>query len=113
MESIGDDKPSPQLKEAVPKDMKEFASLIFKSIKGLADAELVHGDLSEFNILNHNEKPYFIDFSQSTSIRDPYALQYLRRDIESLARFFKKHKYEIDIEKEYSLIAKMIEKKNS
>jgi RIO kinase 1 len=98
MESIGNDKPASQLKDKLPKNMKNFAERILKSVKNLYDEGLVHADLSEFNILNHKEKPYFIDFSQATSIKDPNAKSYLQRDVANIVRFFKKHN--LDLKKE-------------
>jgi RIO kinase 1 len=111
MESIGGDTPSPQLKDLPPKKPTDFAAKTLNFVKELAKIGLIHGDLSEFNILNHNEKPYFIDFSQGTSIDDPNALEYLKRDLGNLARFFRKHNVTIDSEKEYNEIKTAIERK--
>ncbi|MBN2368374.1 serine protein kinase RIO [Candidatus Woesearchaeota archaeon] len=110
MESIGGDKPSPQLKDSLPKDLDSFSKKILKSVRELASLGLVHADLSEYNILNHKETPYFIDFSQGTSIKDPNSSDYLKRDLKNIARFFAKHKVTIDPEEEYKRI---VEKKNS
>ena len=52
-------------------------------------AELVHGDLSEFNILYHDH-PYLIDMGQSVTRDHPRALHFLMRDIRNVNRFFKK-----------------------
>jgi len=101
MESIGGNMPAQQLKGHVPENMEEFAEKIIESIRKMAKIELVHGDISEFNILNHNNKPYFIDFSQGTSIKDHNAHGYLKRDINNVVRFFKKHKLVLDAEKIY------------
>ena len=111
MESIGGDSPAGQLKDKRPINPKEFSELVLKSIKDLASLGLVHGDLSEFNILNYNEKPYFIDFSQTTSIEDPNAFDYLKRDLENIAKFFSKMKIEIDAGKQVSDIKKAYQKK--
>jgi RIO kinase 1 len=51
-------------------------------------AELVHGDLSEFNIL-YGDQPYFIDMGQSVTRDHPRAYQFLMRDIRNINRFFK------------------------
>jgi RIO kinase 1 len=59
-------------------------------------AKIVHGDLSEFNILFHEDKPVFIDFSQGTSINDFNARDYLKRDCTNIDRFFKKIGLETD-----------------
>ena len=110
MESIGNDSPAPQLKDSSPKNAEEFAQQVLKFIKELASIELVHGDLSEFNILNYNDKPYFIDFSQGTCTKDPNALEYLKRDIGNIARFFRRLKVEIDVDKEFEKISTLLKK---
>jgi RIO kinase 1 len=108
MESIGNDTPAPQVKDKRPIDPKDFAKKVMIGIKDLAKLGLVHGDLSEFNILNHNETPFFIDFSQSTSTQDPMAMEYLERDLENIMRFFRKLKVDIDKDAEFKKIKKEI-----
>lgn len=81
---------APKLKDAVPKNPKEFFDKIIMNMKKLHKAGLVHADLSAFNILNHNERPVFIDFSQGTTLESPRALEYLERDIRNVCNFFKK-----------------------
>ena len=108
MESIGNNKPASQLKDDIPKDIKGFSRKILDAVKDLAKIGLIHADLSEFNILNYNQKPYFIDFSQGTSVKDPNAVSYLKRDLKNMVRFFKKHKVDIDADKEFDNIKKEI-----
>ncbi|MBN1386434.1 serine protein kinase RIO [Candidatus Woesearchaeota archaeon] len=97
MSMIGE--PAPKLKDRVPKQAKKFLKLIIEQMKRLHRAGLVHGDLSEFNILNHNEKPYLIDFSQSTTTKSINAEELLERDCKNMTRYFKKIGVEIDWEK--------------
>ena len=54
-------------------------------------SKLVHGDLSEFNILYWNGNQYIIDVSQAVSIYHPSALSYLKRDIKNILLFYAKH----------------------
>jgi len=51
-------------------------------------AGLVHGDLSEYNIMIFKDIPYIIDVSQSVRIEHPNAHQFLYRDIINIVRFF-------------------------
>ena len=97
MESIGGDIPAPQLKDKLPKNIEKFSQAIIDSVKDLYKLGVVHADLSEFNILNHEDKPYFIDFSQGTSTKDPNAKEYLERDLKNIKRFFKKHNLDLDV----------------
>ena len=68
-------------------------------MKKLHKANLVHGDLSEFNILNNNENPIFIDFSQCTTLNSGNAMELFYRDIRNIVRFYKKLKIELDEDK--------------
>jgi RIO1 family len=48
------------------------------------DCRLVHGDLSEYNLLYHQGKLYVIDVSQSMEQDHPHALDFLRMDCRSV-----------------------------
>ena len=55
-----------------------------------AKAELVHADLSEYNIMIWKDHPVFIDLSQSTHKNHPSSLIFLRRDLNNINTFFVK-----------------------
>jgi RIO kinase 1 len=81
--------PYPQLRNVRLEDPAET----YAQITGMIDilykkAELVHADLSEFNIL-YGDKPYLIDMGQSVTRDHPRALPFLMRDIRNVNRFFK------------------------
>lgn len=99
MEFIGDDKPAPQVKDLPPKDPEDFFKKTINQVKLLYKNGLVHADLSKFNILNHKEMPYLIDFSQSTTTENPRSKEFLNRDLDNLINFFKKLGVEINEEK--------------
>ena len=54
------------------------------------ECNLVHGDLSEYNILWHDNRPVIIDVSQSVEHAHPYANDFLRKDISNITDFFGK-----------------------
>ncbi|MEM1550470.1 MAG: serine protein kinase RIO, partial [Candidatus Bathyarchaeia archaeon] len=69
------------------------------------DAKLVHGDLSEYNIMVWRGRPVLFDFSQAVSIEHPAANQFLIRDIENINRFFSKIGINvIDVEEIYRVV---------
>jgi len=91
MEYIGDENgPAPQLKDVVlsePTDMyDEVLSFI---IDGWKDAHLVHGDLSEYNVLVWEGQPVLIDCGQAMTNDFFNAKDLLKRDIANINRFFK------------------------
>ncbi|MFT4313025.1 MAG: serine protein kinase RIO, partial [Candidatus Woesearchaeota archaeon] len=87
MQFIGNQKAAPQLKNAEVVDPESFFTQILNQVTLLyKEAKLVHGDLSDFNILCYEQKPIIIDMSQTTPVDDPNAEEYLRRDISNLQR---------------------------
>ncbi len=62
---------------------------IIELIKQLYDkAKLVHGDLSEYNIMIPNGYPVLIDFGQAVTTEHPEARAFLERDIENINHYF-------------------------
>ena len=50
--------------------------------------KLVHADLSEFNMLWHVDKLYFIDVSQAVEPTHPASIEFLLRDCRHVCEFF-------------------------
>jgi RIO kinase 1 len=90
LDCIGGDFPAQQMKDDLPKNPSEFMEDLMDNLRKLYKAGLVHGDLSEFNILNLDGKPVLIDFSQSTTTKSESALELLKRDSRNIAKFFRK-----------------------
>ena len=84
--------PAPRLKDIKRlENSEDFFDEILQFIKLLYQkAKLVHADLSEFNILIHNDKPVIIDISQAVTIDHPKAEVYLVRDIKNIFNYFEK-----------------------
>jgi len=90
MEFIGDEQVALKLKDKKPEHPEKFFREIITQMKRLYKANLIHADLSGFNILNYHDKPVFIDMSQSTPLENPNAMGYLKRDIHNICVLFKK-----------------------
>lgn len=90
--------------EGVVDPQKLFQDVI-ENIKTLyQSAGLVHADLSEFNIMLFDEKPYFIDMGQSVLNDHPNFMHYLQRDVKNVLRFFSKMGVEEDEQKLISYV---------
>ncbi|MCS7143487.1 MAG: serine protein kinase RIO [Archaeoglobaceae archaeon] len=106
MEFIGEDEiPAPTLVE-IGKDLAEldveriFYDIIENIKKLYQKAELVHADLSEYNIMLLKE-PVIIDMGQAVLRDHPKAKEFLKRDLKNLARFFRKFGVKVDEEQIY------------
>ncbi|MBL9037721.1 MAG: hypothetical protein JNG84_04320, partial [Archangium sp.] len=93
MEAIGDaeGRVAPRLIEAGL--TQEQALPLYEQLRGevikMLAADLIHGDLSEFNILMASDGPVIIDFPQVVAAaRNSSSEQYFRRDLGNLLRFF-------------------------
>jgi RIO kinase 1 len=53
-------------------------------------AELVHSDLSEYNVLKYNNELRIKDFGSAVSNKHPSAVEFLIRDITNINKFFEK-----------------------
>ena len=87
IEFIGDENgnPSQPVKNHKPENPDEFFNKLLVELKKfINDAKLVHGDLSNYNILNKDETPVIIDVSQSVVLDNPISKELLERDINTL-----------------------------
>jgi RIO kinase 2 len=78
---------------AIPEPAATLRRILFKLRLLFCDARLVHGDLSEYNILMADSGQFvFIDWPQSVAATDPGASELLTRDISNITKFFaRKH----------------------
>ncbi len=92
MEYIGDERgPAPLLKEVLPKDVEEFRELLLDSLSRLYyDAGIIHADLSEYNVLVWEDKPFLIDMGQATTWEHPLAYEFFYRDMNQLVKMLKR-----------------------
>ena len=110
MEYIGDEeRGAPLLREIKIDEPKKIFEKIIKNIKLMYwKAQLVHADLSEYNILVWEREPIIIDVGQTVKKSNPMAQSFLERDVENLVHFFKKF---FSIEKDY-VMKKIVEEKS-
>jgi len=98
---LGDKKgyPAPRLKDVQlsgdQDEMQERWSFFYRQVLGYVrvlyqKCRLVHADLSEYNMLYHQDKVWVIDVSQSVEHDHPRSLEFLRMDIKNVTDFFKR-----------------------
>jgi RIO kinase 1 len=93
MEYVGDERgPAPSMRFTPPRDAEEAERwkriLVDFIVRGLREADLVHADLSEFNVLVFRGEPVVIDVGQAVVGKHPNAADFLRRDVENVLRHF-------------------------
>ncbi|GBC75577.1 hypothetical protein HRbin06_00895 [archaeon HR06] len=90
MEFIGENgKPAPTL--LYSKVSKRDYLRIINMVKLLyKKAKLIHADLSEFNIFKWKRRLVIFDLGSAVDSSHPLALEFLRRDLENINRFFYK-----------------------
>ena len=108
MEFIGEKGTSaPSLKEQPPENPEKVYRLMLTYLSRLyRKADLIHGDLSEYNIMMWKKKPVLFDMSQSVPSSHPLARSLLERDIANLNRFFSRLSVKVlPKEEAYKLVA--------
>lgn len=94
MSFIGENhRPAPKLKDVMFKvaDLTLVYEDVIETMRKLyLDAHIVHADLSEYNILWHDGKCWYIDVSQAVERNHPRALEFLFRDCTNVSVFFTK-----------------------
>lgn len=108
MEFLGDKKgnPAPRLKdiEMIDGDVEERWKALYLQLLGymhtlFQSCRLVHADLSEYNILYHQDRLWLIDVSQSVEHDHPRSLEFLRMDVKNVNAFFQRKGVDVISEK--------------
>ncbi len=92
MEFIGDNgETAPLLRETELSNPQRVYERILANVQKLYQkAKLVHGDLSEYNVMIWHGNPIIFDVSQAVLRQHPMADQFLRRDINNINHYFKR-----------------------
>jgi len=87
----GEGRPAPRLNDVVltPEQAREFHSTLIREVVRMLCAGVVHGDLSEYNVLVGGEGPVIIDLPQAVDAAgNAHASSMLDRDVGNLTRYF-------------------------
>jgi RIO kinase 1 len=74
------------------REAREIYQQLLREVTRMLSAGVIHGDLSEFNVLMSEHGPVLIDFPQSINAANSQsARKFLLRDVENLHRFADRH----------------------
>ncbi|WP_440007229.1 serine/threonine-protein kinase Rio1 [Halomicrococcus sp. SG-WS-1] len=91
MEFLGDDgERAPTLDDAHLENPETAYGVVREYMRRLYDAGLVHGDLSEYNIIVHDGELCIIDLGQAVTLHHPNSGDFLTRDCANVAAFFQR-----------------------
>jgi RIO kinase 1 len=79
----------------------------------LYDAGMIHGDLSEYNVVVTESQLYVIDVGQAVTIHHPNSDDFLERDCENVANFFARQGIETDGEQLHAYILEHADPRSS
>lgn len=79
---------APRLNEVEIQNPETCYEVVVEYASRLYEAGVVHGDLSEYNLLVHEGDIVVIDMGQSVDVRHPHSDDLLENDCENVARFF-------------------------
>ncbi|MBI3098785.1 MAG: serine protein kinase RIO [Planctomycetes bacterium] len=95
MEFVGEgDSPAPPLQEIdlTPEQAQRTLDRLTSEVERMLAANIVHGDLSAYNVLWWNGRPRIIDVPQAVDPRfNPNARRLLERDLENVHRYCGRH----------------------
>jgi RIO kinase 1 len=67
-------------------------------MRRLYSAGLVHGDLSEYNVVFHEGQLVVLDLGQAVTVHHPNSREFLERDCENVASFFGRQGLEVSVD---------------
>jgi RIO kinase 1 len=96
MEYIGTEEGRAKRLSEVDVENPETAyEVVREYMRRLHGAGLVHGDLSEYNIVFHEGGLYVLDLGQAVTVHHANSREFLERDCENVASFFRRQGLEV------------------
>ena len=98
MEYVGDEtRPAPALRDVDLDDPAAVYQDVVPNLRAIRKAELVHADMSEYNLLWWEGRVVVIDVGQAVTLDHPRAEEWFRRDVANVARFFKRLRVDVSM----------------
>ncbi len=117
MRFLGDEAKEPLLKDAELAQPEEAAKQAIAIVEKLLGAHIVHGDLSEYNLVFWNKSLFVIDFPQAVDfssnmdrhIQVERGKPLLLRDLRNIENYFARYEVELDARAEYGRLLSKLE----
>lgn len=91
--------PAPMLKEVRVSAPTKLYREVVENMRLIEESGLVHGDLSEYNILMKDGEPVIIDVGQAVTLDHPLSEEWFIRDVTNITNYFAKVGVRTDMEK--------------
>ena len=109
MEYIGQEERAKRLAEVHVENPETALDVVREYMHRLYAAGLVHGDLSEYNLVIHEGELVVIDLGQAVTVHHPNADEFLERDCENVANFFADLGVDVTTESLYEAVVSLDE----
>jgi RIO kinase 1 len=97
MELIGEeDDHAPTLHDVEVENPQTAFEVVREYMRRLYSAGLIHGDLSEYNVVVYEGELVLIDVGQAVTVHHPNAEDFLERDCRNVANFFARQGVDVD-----------------
>ena len=93
-----------RLAEVTVENPETAFEVVREYMRRLYRAGLVHGDLSEYNLIVHDGELVVIDLGQAVTVHHRNADDFLRRDCRNVANFFSRQGLAVDDEALYAFV---------
>ena len=106
MEFLGrDGERAHRLNEVDVENPRTAYEVVREYMRRLYDAGLVHGDLSEYNLVVHEGELTVLDLGQAVTVHHPNYREFLERDCETVAGFFARQGLDVTPDELLSFVA--------
>ena len=91
----GEDDRAKRLNEVNVENLETAYEVVREYARRLYRAGLVHGDLSEYNLVVHEGELCVLDLGQAVTVHHPNSREFLERDCHNVAAFFRRQGLEV------------------
>ena len=92
----GENRRAKRLSEVDVENPETAFGVVREYMRRLYSAGLIHGDLSEYNIVVHDGELCLLDLGQAVTVHHPNSREFLERDCHNVAAFFGRQGFDTD-----------------